>query len=100
MNWDDAFLLTLFGVPWLWNQITTKPWRKEPPSEDECRCGHASVFHDSSGCRKMVTRPVKWDEDGEECKWVEAECECLRYVGPHSTYIPELDGLPEPKELN
>lgn len=95
-NWDDLTILTMLGVPYVVTQLKNIFRRDKPveASPDECRCKHASVFHDVTGCRKIVTVPVKWDEDFVESKWERRECECLRYVGPHSSYVPELDGLP------
>jgi hypothetical protein len=101
LDWTYIGIGVFIGVPWVVEQVKDFVHRndKEESSTDDCHCGHASVFHDSSGCRKIVTVPVKWDDYGDESKWEQRECECLRYAGPNSSYVPELDGLPEPKEI-
>ena len=95
-NWDDLTVLALLGIPYVVTQLKGAFRRKQPQAfdGDTCRCDHASVFHTTRGCHKTVTVPVKWDEDGDECKWEQRERECLRYASRASSYMPEIDGLP------
>ena len=56
-----------------------------------CSCTHASSFHDSKGCHKTKRTEV-YDQYGNWSGYQEVECRCIRYVGPASSYVPELDG--------
>jgi hypothetical protein len=66
--------------------------RPEPRPEPEiCLCTHGANVHDAKGChaegRKRVTAI---DRHNATETYVFDECTCIRYVGPNSTYIPEL----------
>lgn len=77
--------------------------RRAPASPKEvCQCGHGVSTHDAAGCHKVnfITEKVIVGTEeylGErraitDKKIVDQhECFCVRYVGPHSSYVPELD---------
>lgn len=68
--------------------------RKPPP--EFCQCTHGSAFHDGGGCHATVHGQVlKYSSYENPIKWELTECPCVRYVGPLSSYVPELDS---PKE--
>jgi hypothetical protein len=77
-----------------------------------CLCSHAVSFHDQNGCHalRLVTEKVIVGEEDDisfdypanrvgkraitDEKVVDRyECPCVRYVGPNSSYLPELEGL-------
>jgi hypothetical protein len=63
--------------------------------QEICQCDHPSSMHDRDGCREVEEVATKWDSWGNEIKWGETRpCQCIRYVGPHSSYVPELEGSP------
>jgi hypothetical protein len=71
--------------------------RRKKPSMNAveiCQCGHGSAFHDGSGCKMLVEKGVvlKYNSYGEPKMWKAAPCACVRYVGPGTSYVPELDG--------
>lgn len=75
-------------------QIAGRHRRKAsgPPAEI-CQCGHGSAYHDRSGCHHQVHGQIlKYDVYATPIKWEIADCPCVRYVGPLSSYVPELDG--------
>lgn len=100
VNWDDVIILSALGVPYAATQLKNIFRRKEPKAfdGDTCRCGHASTFHDTRGCRKIVTVTTRWNSYGDGKEWEQRECECLIYVSQGSSYIPEIDGLPPARE--
>jgi len=55
-----------------------------------CSCTHGANFHDSKGCHQTKRKEVY--SNGEWLGYQEVECSCVRYVGPTSSYVPELDG--------
>ena len=57
------------------------------PLAEVCQCRHGSAFHDGDGCREsvMVTDPLTRIS-------VHKKCSCAHYVGPATSYVPELDG--------
>lgn len=66
-----------------------------PPAEI-CQCGHGSAYHDRAGCHRTVKGQIlKYDAYADPIKWEIVECQCVRYVGPLSSYVPELDGDPQ-----
>lgn len=70
-----------------------------PPAEI-CQCKHGSAFHDRSGCHHEVRGQIlKYDQYARPIKWERDECPCVRYVGPLSSYMPELDGEPAGENL-
>jgi hypothetical protein len=52
-----------------------------------CQCTHGSAFHDGNGCRAVVveTDPLTKIQRNRTCS-------CVHYVGPSTSYVPELDG--------
>lgn len=67
---------------------------RKPPGEI-CRCGHGPERHDGKGCHAVVDRkPVEWYSGTEDMPtaWEEFTCTCVRYVGPNTSYVPELEG--------
>ena len=100
-NWNDTIILGALGIPYVVTQLKNAFRRKEPQAfdGDTCRCTHASVFHTTQGCHKIISVAVKWDIDGDESEWGQRECECRRYASRASSYVPELDGLaPAPEK--
>lgn len=70
------------------------------PAPEICQCKHGAAFHDGNGCHVGVRGPVKkWTDPTFFAKrpieWTYVECPCVRYLGPLSSYVPELDN---PKE--
>lgn len=73
-----------------------------PVPEEVCQCGHGSAFHDRTGChlilyqheKKIIGRTAYDSPVIQETRVPGSgeECRCLRYVGPGSSYLPELDG--------
>jgi hypothetical protein len=60
-----------------------------------CQCGHGSAFHDRAGCHHVVDGQIlEHDAYDEPILWERVQCPCVRYVGPLSSYVPELDGEP------
>jgi hypothetical protein len=59
-----------------------------------CQCKHGSAFHDATGCHQRIEKAnvTRYDAFGNAQAWETAECPCVRYVGPLSSYVPELDG--------
>jgi hypothetical protein len=94
MDWVD--LLTGAGIltaGYLTGLLTG--WRnKRPPRppKEICQCEHPASMHDKDGCRALVEAEIKWDTYGDPSKWETRPCACVRYVGPHSSYVPELEG--------
>jgi hypothetical protein len=57
-----------------------------------CQCRHGSAFHDATGCHRTINGQIlAYDDYDEPIKWEQVPCPCVRYVGPHTSYIPELD---------
>lgn len=67
------------------------------PRPERCQCGHAPSFHYRTGCN-ATSRRVKYNNHGEHLGYHDFVCPCVRYVGPGSAYVPELDG-PERAEI-
>jgi hypothetical protein len=93
------FLITaafIFGVAAdeLRNRI--RPHYGKP--REICQCKHGSAFHDATGCHQRLEKATVTDYDafGKARAWESSECPCVRYVGPLSSYVPELDGAPAP----
>jgi hypothetical protein len=79
------------------------------PPKEVCQCTHGVSTHDKAGCHAIefiTEKEIIGEEDFfdhyTEKKGVRAitnkkvvdqhECFCVRYVGPHSSYVPELEG--------
>jgi hypothetical protein len=57
-----------------------------------CQCKHGSAFHDAAGCHHIVNGQILAYVGGDvPIKWEQVECPCVHYVGPSSSYIPELE---------
>jgi hypothetical protein len=89
----------LVAVAYLGGWASARRGIKKPPRE-VCQCKHGSAFHDAKGCHIGVKSTVKsWTDPTftapRPLEWTYAECPCVRYVGPLSSYIPELDGHKE-----
>lgn len=82
-----------------------RPQKGPPkPPPEICQCKHAVSEHDKNGCHHVSTIYEKvivgYREygDGDKMPIMDkkatgsATCTCVRYVGPHSSYVPELDG--------
>lgn len=83
-----------------------RPQKGPPkPPPEICQCGHAVSEHDKNGCHHVSTIYEKVIVGYEEYfggqtrhpvtdrKVVgSATCSCVRYVGPNSSYVPELEG--------
>lgn len=70
------------------------------PKPEICQCGHGSNYHNSTGCHDSVEID-KYDKLGYDVgtEWI--PCACVAYVGPSSSYIPELaDPVKKKKELS
>jgi hypothetical protein len=65
---------------------TTRPEPAAPLAE-VCQCKHGSAFHDGDGCRVRVLETDPLTQIGSRKK-----CPCVHYVGPGTSYVPELDG--------
>jgi hypothetical protein len=85
---DGAIATVMYLAGW----ATARRGRSKTPAEI-CQCDHGSAFHDGAGCHASVNGQIlQYDGDYEPIKWEIAECPCVRYVGPLSSYVPELDG--------
>ena len=95
IEWADllvgaGILATGWGSGYLLGLRHKRPPR---PPKEVCQCDHPSSMHDKDGCRATVALATKWNSYGEPVKWEETKpCACVRYVGPHSSYVPELEG--------
>lgn len=70
------------------------------PPPEVCQCGHGSAYHDRAGCHHTVKGQIlRYDMYSQPIKWELAECPCVRYVGPLSSYVPELEGEPAVREV-
>jgi hypothetical protein len=65
-----------------------------------CQCRHGVSHHDAKGCNYAKRgKPVGWtrtysSSGGTEdvpSKWDQELCPCVKYVGPNSSYVPELE---------
>lgn len=64
------------------------------PPKEICQCGHKASYHDADGCHSTAKGQVlKYDGYWTPIKWEIVDCRCVRYVGPLSSYVPELDGV-------
>lgn len=59
----------------------------EAVNPEVCQCTHGAAFHDGSGCRERVVV-----RDPLTLLSRNAKCSCAHYVGPSTSYVPELDG--------
>lgn len=82
----------LLAAGWAAGHITAR-LRRAPmkPPREICQCGHGAAFHRQDGCNATIAREV----GAFSVKHI--PCPCVRYVGPSSSYVPELDG-PTAKE--
>ncbi|WP_327066828.1 hypothetical protein [Kitasatospora sp. NBC_01302] len=71
--------------------LTGRHQRRNRTPAEICQCAHGSAFHDATGCHHIVKGQGLQYRDGVPIKWERVECPCVRYVGPLSSYIPELD---------
>jgi hypothetical protein len=72
--------------------ITGRRQRRSLTPAEICQCGHGSAFHDQAGCHATVQgQALAYDDFDEPIKWEQAGCACVRYVGPLTSYVPELD---------
>jgi hypothetical protein len=79
------------------------------PPKEVCQCTHGVSTHDAAGCHaiefiteKEIIGEEEFFDHYTEKKGIRAitnkkvvdqhECFCVRYVGPHSSYVPELEG--------
>lgn len=79
-----------FAAGWLTGRRDRRLTR---PSQEVCQCGHESSYHDKDGCHFVIVKGTvaRYDRDGVPVSWEPADCTCVRYVGPLSSYVPELD---------
>jgi len=63
-----------------------------------CQCEHGASYHDGAGCRYVIGkgRVTRYSVSGTPIEWEPAECTCVRYVGPNTSYLPEIDGPASP----
>jgi hypothetical protein len=57
-----------------------------------CQCGHVSSMHDKGGCHAQEEIATQWNEYGKSVAYGWQGCNCVHYVGPLSSYVPEVDG--------
>lgn len=69
--------------------------KAKAPAPEVCQCKHGPERHDKDGCHAEVNGPTvrEWSHNINRIplSWVQVPCTCVRYVGPHTSYIPELD---------
>lgn len=66
---------------------------------DVCQCEHTSSTHDLEGCHAQVQRESRWNRDqGYPTGYEWVGCACVRFVGPASSYVPELDAAPRKED--
>lgn len=73
--------------------------RKHSPKE-VCQCEHVSSMHDMSGCHAQREIDTQWNKYGEAIGHGWQSCACVRYVGPLSSYVPEIDGSDDRKDVS
>jgi hypothetical protein len=83
----------LIAVAYCAGWATARHRAKGSPAEI-CQCSHGSAYHDATGCHVSIEKGAvtHYRYDGVAIAWRPANCACVRYVGPLSSYIPELDG--------
>lgn len=67
--------------------------RKAGPPREVCQCEHEAAFHDAEGCHVGVRGRAARFHDGYAIDWEYVRCPCVRYVGPLTSYFPEIDGV-------
>lgn len=65
---------------------------EKKPTGEICQCEHGASTHDKEGCHASISVENRWDALGNPNGWRYGKCACVRYVGPSSSYVPELDG--------
>lgn len=66
--------------------------RTPRPAPPVCACKHGANFHDEGGCHYVERGAViEWDDCGDATAYGNLPCDCVRYVGPGSSYDPGLD---------
>jgi hypothetical protein len=86
-----------------------RPRRGPPkPSPEICECDHPRSMHNSDGCHQveLITEQViigkeeavdyysdkKYEQAILDEKVVDKQkCGCVHYVGPYTSYVPEID---------
>ena len=77
--------------------VRGKRLKADAAPEERCQCEHLSAYHDASGCHDEIRdKPLRYDTYDEPTAWSKKRCLCVRYVGPNSSYLPEIDGLDGP----
>lgn len=81
-------LCTLMGVA-----VGSRGQRRKADMDtvEVCQCGHYVSFHDKDGCHD-TNEVDKYNAIGDVIGCTREPCKCRRYVGPNSSYVPELDG--------
>lgn len=89
-------------VAWLGAVVSANTTRKSKTNTVEvCQCKHGAAFHDGAGCQTVIEqgRVTEYNYAGIPVAWKPAKCTCVRYVGPSTSYLPELDGPSSPLNL-
>jgi hypothetical protein len=87
----DALLFLGLGY-----QAGRRDKKQRQPAPEVCRCGHGPERHDKDGCRATANgaevETWSYTVPSRPLSWKQVPCSCVRYVGPNTSYVPELEG--------